>query len=134
MQPVAPEKAEPPQPFFILYLSGDEYADELERLTFWVEHLLLPVYGAEVTSQSPWCPQWHQHTEAIGYLHALWLGWQAKTGAEADAMGPLEWHRDWLGPIMEVLRNPSGPFAGCKPGQHRAKERPTVEPAAGPVR
>jgi len=116
-----------PEPFFILYLQGDTYVDELNRLTVWVEQLLLPVYGAEVTSSAPWCPSWQQHSEAIAYLHALWLAWQVKTGPDANAMGPLEWHRDCLNHVMDKLRDPSGPFAGCKPGVHRAKERPYVE-------
>ena len=61
----APRPEESQQPFFILYLSGPEYTEELRRLTYWVESLLLPVYGAEVTSNAPWCPQWHKHAEAI---------------------------------------------------------------------
>ncbi|PRY27930.1 DUF4913 domain-containing protein [Pseudosporangium ferrugineum] len=122
-----PEKKRPPKAFFIFYLEGEEYVEELRRLAIWVERLLLPVYGGEVTSSSPWCPRWREHPEAIGQLHALWLAWQVKTGPEAEALGPLEWHRDCLGHVMETLRNPSGPFAGCKPGAHRAKERPTIE-------
>jgi hypothetical protein len=113
--------------FFIFYLEGEEYVEELRRLSAWVERLLLPVYGGEVTSAAPWCPRWREHAEAVGYLHSLWLAWQEKTGPAADVLGPLEWHRDCLGHVMETLRDPSGPFAGCKPGSHRAKERPAIE-------
>ncbi|MEU1585597.1 DUF4913 domain-containing protein [Micromonospora sp. NPDC005710] len=116
-----------PRPFFILYLNGPEYVEELRRLSRWVEQLLLPVYGREVTSASPWCPRWREHPEAIGYLHALWLAWQDKTGPRATMLGPLEWHRDHLRPIMDALGSPDGPFAGCKRGAHRVKERPFVD-------
>lgn len=115
------------KPFFILYLTGPEYVEELRRLSMWVERLLLPTYGREVTSGSPWCPRWREHPEAIAYLHALWLAWQEKTGPNANASGPLEWHRDCLGSVMDVLRSPSGAFAACKPGAHRIQERPQVE-------
>ena len=115
------------KPFFILYLDGPEYVEEVRRLSIWVEGLLLPVYGSEVTSGSPWCPRWREHPEAIAYLHGLWLAWQDKTSPEANFMGPIEWHLNWLGPTMSALRDPSGPFAGCKPGGHRAKARPSVE-------
>jgi hypothetical protein len=115
------------QPFFILYLSGPEYVEELRRLSFWVERLLIPVYGQEASSAAPWCPRWREHQEAVAHLHALWLAWQERTGPNADATGPAQWHRDFLGPTMETLRSPSGPFAGCKPGIHREKERPFIE-------
>ena len=118
---------EEPKPFFILYLDGPTYLSELQRLSIWVERLLLPVYGRQATSSLPWCPQWRKHPDAIGYLHALWLAWQAKTGPRADVLGPLEWHRDCLTPLMDTLRSPQGPFAGCKPGAHRAKDSPPVE-------
>ncbi|RIV40380.1 DUF4913 domain-containing protein [Micromonospora radicis] len=114
-------------PFFILYLEGPEYVEELRRLSFWVEGLLLPVYGGEVSSSSPWCPRWREHPEAIAYLHGLWLAWQERTGADAQASDPAHWHQNYLWPTMDMLRSPNGPFAGCKPGLHRPKERPTVE-------
>lgn len=122
-----PETTESKKPFFILYLNGDEYSEELRRLAFWVERLLIPVYGQEVTSTAPWCPRWREHPEAIAQLHALWLAWQSLTGPAADATGPAQWHRDYLGSMMETLRSPSGPFASCKPGSHRAVARPALE-------
>ncbi|WP_433460942.1 DUF4913 domain-containing protein [Micromonospora sp. CA-248212] len=125
----APASEKKSEPFFILYLNGPTYLEEMRRLSLWVEKLLIPVYGEEVTSGAPWCPRWHEHTEAVAYFHGLWLAWQDKTGPKASLTGPSEWHRDHLGPTMTALRNPSGPFAGCKPGAHRAKERPSVEPA-----
>ncbi|WP_306820046.1 DUF4913 domain-containing protein [Streptomyces sp. DSM 40750] len=122
------EQPLPAAPPFILYLDGAEYADEMNALAVWVGDLLLPVYGREVTSQQPWCPRWWEHLEAVARLHALWLAWQELTDPTAGASGPAVWHRDHLGPVLAELRSPSGPFAGCKAGAHRAKQPPTVEP------
>ncbi|WP_433533067.1 DUF4913 domain-containing protein [Micromonospora sp. CA-263727] len=122
-----PEDAEEARPFFILYLYGEEYVEELRRLSSWVEDLLLPVYGGEVSSSSPWCPRWREHPEAIAYLHGLWLAWQERTGPKAQASDPATWHQSYLWPTMEALRSANGPFAGCKPGLHRPKDRPEVE-------
>ncbi|MFD0746227.1 DUF4913 domain-containing protein [Phytohabitans flavus] len=115
------------KPFFILYLDGPEYVEELHRLTFWVDNLLIPVYGAEATSSTPWCPRWREHPEAIAYLHGLWLAWQDKTGKDAAPSNPADWHQVYLWPTMDALRNPNGPFSGCKAGSHRPKERPYIE-------
>jgi hypothetical protein len=132
----SPPEASPPEakgggeekkPFFILYLSGAEYVEELRRLSVWVERLLVPVYAKEVTSNTPWCTRWREHPEAIASLHGLWLAWQNLTGPGAEATGPAQWHRDYLPSIMDALRSPSGPFSGCKPGAHRVIVKPPVE-------
>ncbi|MFD7064634.1 DUF4913 domain-containing protein [Streptomyces sp. NPDC059906] len=106
-------------PQFILYLDGAEYGRALRQLTLWVHHVLLPVYGGEVTSSSLWCSTWWEHPEAIARLHGLWLAWGDLTGPGSDTSGPAVWHRDHLGPVMQTLRSPEGTFAGCKPGSHR---------------
>ncbi|MET7701002.1 MULTISPECIES: DUF4913 domain-containing protein [unclassified Streptomyces] len=123
-----PQQEAAAAPPFILYLDGQEYAEEMGRLALWVSDLLLPVYGREVTSQQPWCPRWWEHLEAVARLHGLWLAWQELTDPAAGAAGPAVWHRDHLGPVLSELRSPSGPFAGCKAGSHRTKAAPTVEP------
>jgi hypothetical protein len=126
---LAPETEQQDEgPSFILYLDGVEYREALTRLSMWVHHLLLPVYGREVTSGAPWCTSWWQHPEAIAQLYGLWMSWQDMTGATAGLTGPAMWHRDFLSVTMSTLRDPSGPFAGCKPGAHRPKESPPVEP------
>jgi hypothetical protein len=121
----------PAAPPFILYLDGAEYAEEMRQLAVWVADLLLPVYGREVTSQQPWCPRWWEHLEAVARLHGLWLAWQEHTDPAMGASGPAVWHRDHLGPVLTELRSPTGPFAGCKAGSHRAKAAPTVEAYEG---
>lgn len=118
---------EPQAPPFILYLEGEEYAEEMRGLSMWVNGLLIPVYGRETRSQAPWCPRWWEHLEAVARLHALWLTWQELTDPAAGASGPAVWHRDHLGPAMVELRDPAGPFSGCKAGAHRAKEAPMVD-------
>jgi hypothetical protein len=117
----------PPAPRFILYLDGPEYAQNLHQLTLWAHHVLLPVYGREITSAAPWCSRWWHHQEAIAQLHGLWLAWAELTGPGSPMCGPANWHRDYLGPVMQSLRDPMGPFAGCKPGSHRSKETPSVD-------
>ncbi|MFH8470970.1 DUF4913 domain-containing protein [Streptomyces sp. NPDC017991] len=108
-------------------MSGERYGEAMHGLTMWVHHLLLPVYGREVTSSMPWCPRWWEHIEAVAQLHGLWMAWQKLTDATADMVGPAAWHRDYLGPTMQSLRDPTGPFAGCKQGSHRAKDAPRCE-------
>lgn len=124
--PEAEQKA-PPAPLFILYLEGPEYAQNLRQLTLWTHHVLLPVYGREITSAAPWCSRWWEHQEAVAQLHGLWLAWAELTGPGSGMCGPANWHRDYLNSVMQSLRDPSGPFAGCKPGNHRPKEIPTVD-------
>jgi hypothetical protein len=127
-EPEQLQQEAPAAPPFILYLDGQEYAEEMSGLAVWVSDLLLPVYGREVTSQQPWCPRWWEHLEAVARLHGLWLAWQELTDPAAGASGPAVWHRDHVGPVLAELRSPSGPFAGCKAGSHRAKAAPTAEP------
>ena len=126
-----PEEGGGGEPQFILYLDGPNYGEALNRLNLWVRHLLLPVYGREVTSSEVWCSRWWEHREAVAQFYALWMAWQEQTGAGAALTGPANWHRDYLGPTMTALRDPSGPFAGCKPGSHRAKESPYVDEFPG---
>jgi hypothetical protein len=116
-----------PKPSFILYLEGPEYNEALHRLAFWVQNLVIPVYCREVTSGAPWCSQWWRHPEAIAQLHGLSMAWQEFTGPTSHLSGPAIWHRDFLGPAMASLRDPSGPFAGCKPGAHRDTEPVSID-------
>ncbi|MGW2965221.1 DUF4913 domain-containing protein [Streptomyces sp. NPDC001220] len=124
-----PAAGPPAAPKFILYLQGPEYGQALRQLTLWVHHVLLPVYGREVTSSAPWCSRWWEHPEAVAQMHSLWLAWGelTETGNSTGMNGPAVWHRDYLATVMTNLRDPSGPFAGCKPGSHRVKETPAVD-------
>ncbi|MFJ5035663.1 DUF4913 domain-containing protein [Streptomyces sp. NPDC088560] len=99
----------------------------MDGLKFWVNNLLVPVYCREVSSARPWCSRWWEHMEAVAHFYALWMAWQNLTGAESALDGPAVWHRDFLRPVMEAVRDASGPFAGCKPGAHRHKEPPKVD-------
>jgi hypothetical protein len=118
-------------PRFILYLEGAEHELALRRLALWVTHLLLPVYGREATSSAPWCPRWWEHGEAVAQLYGLWMAWYELTGPDMAMTGPASWHRDFLTPVMTTLRDPTGPFAGCKPGAHRPKEAPQTDTYPG---
>ncbi|MFE6946584.1 DUF4913 domain-containing protein [Streptomyces chartreusis] len=122
------KRPEEPTPIFILYKSGQEYEEALALLSRWVQYLLIPVYGREVSSSRPWCPRWWAHDEAVATLYGLWMAWQDLTGGKAGMADPSAWYRDHLTPVMMALRDPGGPFAGCKPGLHRAKQLLDVEP------
>ncbi|MZD08307.1 DUF4913 domain-containing protein, partial [Streptomyces sp. SID5785] len=102
-----------PTSIFILALEGKAYEEELAALANWVHHLLMPVYGREVSTSRPWCQQWKEHSEAVARLHALWLAWQQLTDIEAGLTGPSTWHRDHLDPALLHLRAPDGPFGAC---------------------
>ncbi|MFJ5301719.1 DUF4913 domain-containing protein [Streptomyces sp. NPDC088350] len=115
-------------PEFIFYLEDDGYNAELQKLTSWVRYLIMPYYGRERSSDAPWCSRWWEHPEAVGRFHALWMAWDDLTGWDTDLTGPSVWHRDHLGPVLRALRHPAGPFAGCRPGYHRALAPPRVEP------
>lgn len=114
---------------FILALGGDAYAAELAALSDWVNYLLLPVYGREISTTRPWCAQWHEHPEAVARLHSLWLAWQQLTDAEAGLAGPSTWHRDHLDQALAQLRAPDGPFAACTTSPSRPHHRVLAAPA-----
>ncbi|MFI2263740.1 DUF4913 domain-containing protein [Streptomyces tubercidicus] len=120
--------AEGPTSIFILALDGEAYAEELAALTTWVRHLLLPVYGREITTGRPWCQLWHEHPEAVARLHALWLAWQQLTDIEAGPTGPSVWQRDHLDPALLQLRAPDGPFGACTTSPARPNHRLLASP------
>ncbi|MBX9426430.1 DUF4913 domain-containing protein [Streptomyces lateritius] len=126
---VGPEKADGPTSVFILALGSEAYAVELAALSNWVNHLLLPVYGREISTTRPWCAQWHEHPEAVARLHALWLAWQQLTDTEAGLAGPSAWHRDHLDQALVHLRAPDGPFAACTTSPTRPNHRVLTTPA-----
>ncbi|MFJ6518682.1 DUF4913 domain-containing protein [Streptomyces filamentosus] len=118
-----PQQADGPASVFIVALGGEAYAVELAAISNWVNHLLLPVYGREISTTRPWCAQWHEHPEAVARLHALWLAWQQLTDTEAGLAGPSTWHRDHLDQALVHLRAPDGPFAACTTSPTRPNHR-----------
>ncbi|MFF6884606.1 DUF4913 domain-containing protein [Streptomyces sp. NPDC012421] len=124
-----PQQADGPASVFIVALGGEAYAVELAALSNWVNHLLLPVYGREISTTRPWCAQWHEHPEAVARLHALWLAWQQLTDTEAGLAGPSTWHRDHLDQALVHLRAPDGPFAACTTSPTRPNHRVLSTPA-----
>ncbi|MFF5808268.1 DUF4913 domain-containing protein [Streptomyces sp. NPDC012746] len=127
------KKEKPKTPPFILWLTGEKYAAELEALAGWVTNLLVPTYLGEVSSSATWCASWWAHPAAVARLHALWLAWQELTDPETcGRTGPSVWHRDHLDPAMVHLRAADGPFVACmtKPDrvQHDVLPVPPVAP------
>jgi hypothetical protein len=133
-QDASPDSLEQaPRSPFILAMGGAAYATELAALTYWVRHLLLPVYGREISTTRPWCAQWPEHPEAVARLHALWLAWQQLTDHGAGQVGASTWHRDHLDHALAQLRAPDGPFAACTTSAARPTHRVLATPAAVPA-
>jgi hypothetical protein len=114
---------------FILAMGGTAYATELAALADWVHHLLLPVYGREISTTRPWCEKWHEHPEAVARLHALWLAWQQLTDNGSGQIGASTWHRDHLDHALLQLRSPDGPFGACTTSPARPTHRLLATPA-----
>ncbi|MDO0936456.1 DUF4913 domain-containing protein [Streptomyces sp. DG2A-72] len=113
----------PPEPRPILELDGEEYEDELDALTDWVDDFLLRVYGSEVTTAAPWCEQWQEHEDVVAWLHALWLAYQQHKDPEAGLAGLFVWHRDFLTHAMAAVRAPGGPLSACMTDPDRPAHR-----------
>lgn len=107
----------------ILELAGEEYEDELDALSDWVDGWLMPVYGAEVTTAAPWCQQWQEHEDVVAWLHSLWLAYQQHKEPDAGLAGLLVWHRDCLTHAFAVIRAPGGPLSACMTSPDRAAHR-----------
>ncbi|MFD8351532.1 DUF4913 domain-containing protein [Streptomyces coelicoflavus] len=118
-----PPPAAPPEPRPILELEGEEYEDELDALSDWVDDFLLPVYGAEVTTAAPWCLRWQEHDDVVAWLHALWLAYQQHRDPEAGLSGLFVWHRDFLTHATAAVRAPGGPLSACMTSPDRPAHR-----------
>ncbi len=112
-----------PEPRPIMELEGEAYEDELDALSDWVDDYLLPIYGAEVTTASPWCLQWQEHDDVVGWLHALWLAYQQHRDPEAGLAGMFVWHRDFLTHAVAAIRTPGGPLSACMTSPDRPAHR-----------
>ena len=106
---------------------------ELETLAVWVEDVLMPTYGREVSNSSLWCACWWDHPEAVARLHAAYLAWLDLTGSEAELYGPALWHRDYCDPMLAVLRAHDGPFAGCSISKERPAHNHLAIPPCQPL-
>ncbi|SBT93369.1 protein of unknown function [Streptomyces sp. DI166] len=118
-----PPAPAPPEPRPILELEDEEYEDELDALSDWVDDFLMRVYGAEVTTAAPWCEQWQEHADVVAWLHALWLAYQQHKEAEAGLSGLFVWHRDFLTHAMATVRAAGGPLSACMTDPDRPAHR-----------
>ncbi|MFJ9033644.1 DUF4913 domain-containing protein [Streptomyces sp. NPDC102274] len=127
-----PQQPAPPDPLPILELDGEEYENELDALTDWVDGHLMDVYGAEVTTAAPWCEQWQDHDDVVAWLHALWMAYQQHKDPEAGLSGMFVWHRDFLTHAMAAVRAPGGPLSACMTSPDRPAHRrlPGPQPSA----
>ncbi|MFC8198942.1 DUF4913 domain-containing protein [Streptomyces sp. NPDC057298] len=118
-----PPQPTPPEPRPILELGGEEYEDELDALSDWVDDFLVRAYGAEVTTAAPWCEQWQEHADVVAWLHALWLAYQQHKDPEAGLSGLFVWHRDFLSHAMATVRAAGGPLSACMTDPDRPAHR-----------
>ncbi|KMS67736.1 hypothetical protein ACM01_41585 [Streptomyces viridochromogenes] len=118
-----PSQPAQPEPRPILELEGEEYEDELDALSDWVDDFLIRVYGAEVTTAAPWCEQWQEHVDVVAWLHALWLAYQQHKDPESGLSGLFVWHRDFLTHAMATVRAPGGPLSACMTDPDRPAHR-----------
>ncbi|MCX4659178.1 DUF4913 domain-containing protein [Streptomyces uncialis] len=123
MPGMPPPLPAPPEPKPILELDGEEYENELDALSDWVDDFLLPIYGAEVTTSAPWCARWQEHQDVTGWLHALWMAYQQHKDPEAGLAGLFVWHRDFLTHAMAAVRAPGGPLSACMTDPDRPSHR-----------
>jgi hypothetical protein len=117
-----------PEPRFILTLDGSAFEAELDALSDWVHDFLLPIYGAEVSTAAPWCEQWAEHLDVVGWLHSLWMAYQQHTDPEAGQSGPAVWHRDFLTHTMAAIRAQGGPLSACMTSLDRPSHRVLPSP------
>ncbi|WP_243760987.1 DUF4913 domain-containing protein [Streptomyces sp. YIM 98790] len=132
--PGAPPSRPPAAPQFIALLDGEDYENELDALTDWVEEVLLHWYGREVSTAAPWCQQWQEHPEAVARLHALWLSYQQHREADAGPSAMAVWHRDFLDHTMAALRAPNGPFSACQTNPDVPQSHRLLPGPKGPAR
>lgn len=125
-------RPQPPEARPILELQDEEFEDELDALTDWVDGFLMDTYGAEVTTAAPWCRQWQEHADVVAWLHALWMAYQQHREPDAGQSGMLVWHRDFLTHTMAAVRAQGGPMSACMTDPARDAHRllPGPRPSA----
>ncbi|MGW6730204.1 DUF4913 domain-containing protein [Nocardia sp. NPDC055029] len=107
------------------------------KLDEFVEKYLVHTYRREVTRKGTeakirWCPQWWDHSEAVGRLEALWMAWEeARLGAGSEM---ATWWTTCADPLMAALYDPEGVFKYCSVADgHKdsLKRLPTVPAPTG---
>lgn len=72
-----------------------------------------------------WCARWWAHPEAMSRIYALWLAWEELR----FGTGPSDWWSHHLDRHLWVLTGHDGPFARCRPDEHRPAVPYPAEPA-----
>jgi Domain of unknown function (DUF4913) len=101
-------------------------------LTDWVEQYFCVTFSRSIGGETRWCPRWHEHTEAVIRLEALWRSWET---LRLDAnLGIANWLTSFLDPQLLVVLGQRGPFAQCGGGRHQASAPlVTVQQPAAPL-
>lgn len=87
---------------------------QYRSVTEWVEEWLTKVYirPIEDEAQFRWDPQWWNYLEVVIRLEALWGSYE-KMRLEGGP-GMVQYFRDYLDPMMNVILSPTGPFFSYK--------------------
>lgn len=135
------DQQEPAPPPHIFWEKEDRDAriKAMEDLAHWVETYFFPIYvaGRSVKPVTPWCIRWWLHPEAVARLEALYCAWTEQVvSPKAKLTGRATWITNYLDPILEQLRSPTGPFIRCTTDpdrpQHTAPEHVPAEKYPGP--
>lgn len=91
-------------------------AELAEALVEFVTEVLSPLYARQVsdTTSAAWCPEWHQHPEALSRLDVVRRIYDEAI-ASGDPVMLSAWWLDHADPHMGKLLHPDGPFKFCSP-------------------
>ncbi|MFC7650604.1 DUF4913 domain-containing protein [Streptosporangium lutulentum] len=102
---VPDEDDQPPRPHF-------------SNVEEFVTTFLSPHIQRNLGGTMTWCSKWWKHTEAVSRLTSLWMAWEHQRLQGATGMSV--WWLHHADPHMNVLLSrDAGPFARCKPDEHR---------------
>ncbi len=83
-----------------------------------------PSYVRDVGNGSEfiWCPEWHQHPEALSRIEAVWRAWEY---LRLDgSLGISTWWINHADPHMRMLMAPNGCFKKCFYNGHTERTKP----------
>lgn len=101
-----PEPVQEPEPKKLAYTSVEEFVEKHLRRLYRRD-----VFERGHEDKVRWCPQWHEHGEAVARLESLWLAWEHLRHGEGTEQS--QWWVQHADPQMAVLMDPEGPFKHC---------------------
>ena len=102
------------------HVEQDQARNHFPDVFAFVEEYLVHVYARPVDRQRTgfrWCSRWHDHTEALARLEALWQAFEALRVTPGGGMSV--WWINHADPTMAALTDSEGPFRGCSDTTHK---------------